>query len=147
MKRVLICLALAGCGAAPAPDTPATLRDPAAPVGAQMDVTADRLHGEWRIVEGAGVPPGASVSIAPGCIVIAGDSSDLVEVAPGRFSADGAPLWVHWLDADARTVAMGDPGGGRVFVLDRTGAPGERLIAAREILDWYGYDLAALRGS
>ena len=147
MKRLLICLALAACGSAREPVAPAALRDPAAPVGAQVDVTAERLYGEWQVVEGAGVPPGAAVTIAPGRIVIAGKRADFAQVAPGRFTADGAPLWVHWLDSDARTVAMGDPEGSMVFVLDRTGAPGERLAAARDILDWYGYDLAALRGS
>ena len=124
MKRLLICLALAGCGAAREPVAPAALRDPAAPVGAQLDVTAERLHGDWRVVEGAGVPTGAAVEIGPGRIVIAGETSDLGEEAPGRFRADGAPLWVHWLDADARTAAIGDPGGGRVFVIDGLGVRG-----------------------
>jgi apolipoprotein D and lipocalin family protein len=58
----------------------------------------------------------------------------------------GAPLWVHWLDFDNRTAALGAPDGSRVWIMDRSGAPAERLSAAREILDWYGYDLSRLRG-
>ncbi|NIY99674.1 lipocalin, partial [Salipiger sp. HF18] len=38
-------------------------------------------------------------------------------------------------------------GGARVWIMDRTGRPGERLTAAREILEWYGYDLRRLDGS
>ncbi|SLN27766.1 hypothetical protein ROJ8625_01152 [Roseivivax jejudonensis] len=147
-----LCLALGlmACGrAGPDADAPAPvagLRDPSAPVGAQVDADQGRLIGRWVVVEGAGVPPGAPVEFAPGRMRIAGQAYDLVETGPGRFAVGGRPLWVHWLDADTRTVALGDPGGGWAFVLDRTGQPGERLVAAEEILDWYGYDLAALRG-
>ena len=126
------------------PAPPAPLRQSGAPVGAQIDVTAARLEGEWQVVRGAGVPPGAAVRFAPGRMRIAGTDHAVEEVAPGRFTVAGRPLWVHWLDADGRTAAMGDPGGAWVFVLDRTGRPGERLAAAEEILDWYGYDLTAL---
>lgn len=53
---------------------------------------------------------------------------------------------MHWLDDDNRTAALGDPGGARVWIMDRTGTPRERLAAARSILAWYGYDLGRLSG-
>ena len=72
---------------------------------------------------------------------------------PGRWVAEfptlaqagGAPheIWVLWFDFDRRTVALGDPDGKFVTVLDRTAqGGGDRIVAAREILDWYGYDLS-----
>jgi apolipoprotein D and lipocalin family protein len=138
----ILCASLAACGAREdAPAAAADLRDASAPVGAQVDVTAARLSGEWQVVQGRGVPPGARVSFSPDTLTVAGQSYPLTEEAPGRFRAGGRALWVHWLDADARTAAMGDPDGAWVFVIDRTGAPGERLDAALSILDWYGYAL------
>ncbi|ETX29117.1 lipocalin [Roseivivax isoporae LMG 25204] len=141
-------LALAGCGArGPGPEAAAPLRQDGAPVAAQVDADAARLQGDWVVVAGAGVPQGAAVRFLPGAVEIAGTRHPLVETGPGRFSAGGRALWVHWLDADARTAALGDPEGGWVFVIDRTGAPGERLAAARTILDWYGYDPRATGGA
>ena len=42
---------------------------------------------------------------------------------------------------------MGDPDGQRVWIMDRTGRPGERLRIAREILQWYGYDVTRLEAT
>ncbi len=96
------------------------------------------------MVEGAGVRPGAALRIEGGVMTIDGRPHPLSVEGTGRFALSGQPLWVHWLDADDRTAAMGDPSGGRVWIMDRRGAPGERLVAAHEILRWYGYDLAQL---
>ncbi|MHA6344041.1 lipocalin [Roseivivax sp. CAU 1761] len=146
---VLALALLAACARNPESPVPspaaAGLRDPAAPVAAQVDAGPERLAGEWRVVQGAGLPPGAALRFAPGRVTIAGTEHALDTLGPGRFAVAGRPLWVHWLDADARTAALGDPGGAWVFVIDREGRPGERLAAARTILDWYGYDLGALR--
>jgi apolipoprotein D and lipocalin family protein len=57
----------------------------------------------------------------------------------GRFLWSREDLWVHWLDADNRTAAVGNPTGQWFAILDRTGKPGERRRAAREVLEWYGY--------
>lgn len=72
---------------------------------------------------------------------------------PGRFVASdpdlaalaGLPreIWVYWMDFDDRTMAIGDPGGRFVAILDRSAIGGaDRITAARDILDWYGYDLS-----
>ena len=70
--------------------------------------------------------------------------------APALVGADpegiGAEWWVLWVDADYRTLAVGTPDGRFGFILNRDGAlPPDRLAAAREILEWNGYDLARLR--
>ena len=42
---------------------------------------------------------------------------------------------------------LGDPNGTRVWIMDRTGRPGDRLRPAQEILEWYGYDLSRMEGA
>lgn len=118
------------------------LRDARQPVASQVDADAERLAGAWRVVEGAGVVPGMAVEIGPDRFIVAGSAQPLVSEGRGRFRVGDRALWVHWLDADARTAALGDPEGGWWMILDREGRPGERLAAARTILEWYGYRLS-----
>ena len=74
-------------------------------------------------------------------------------IETGRMQLSGAdpagigqPWWVIWVDVDYRTLVIGTPSGDFGFILNRDGAlPQDRLAAAREILDWNGYDLARLR--
>ncbi len=71
-----------------------------------------------------------------------------VRVAPGRISVAGLadPLWLLWVDGDYRTMVVGTPSGRIGAVLNRPGGiSGDRLAAAREILDWNGYDLSRLQ--
>jgi apolipoprotein D and lipocalin family protein len=140
--------ALAGCGVARAPQPgAAALRDPAAPLASQADASAARLAGSWVVVQAAGgVAPGSAVTVSGDSLTLDGRRLPLEDLGRGRLRLGGAPLWVHWLDFDNRTAALGAPDGSRVWVMDRSGAPAERLSAAREILDWYGYDLSRLRG-
>lgn len=146
MRRVLAILLLSGCaGTGELPHADIPLRNPTAPVASQTDASLERLEGTWTIVEGAGIPPGEYIVFHNDTIVVGGISHPLSQEAGGRYSVGGDQLWVHWLDADNRTAAMGDPGGARVWIMDRTGRPGERLHAAREILEWYGYDLKRLK--
>ena len=61
-------------------------------------------------------------------------------LSAGDYPSD---LWLLWADTARRTVAIGDPGGSFVLILDRGAAGGaDRIAAAREVLDWYGYDLS-----
>lgn len=58
---------------------------------------------------------------------------------------DQRELWVIWVDEGYRTAAIGEPDGGYAWVLDRSATGGEdRIAAAREILDFNGYDTTAL---
>lgn len=144
MSRFALLLALAGCAAIPATKDPLPLRNPTAPIASQADVTLHRLSGTWIVVQGAGLPPGTPLRFARTQAQVAGRPVTLTAGRQGRFTLDGEEIWVFWLDADNRTAALGDPHGRRVWIMDRTGQPAERLRAAREILDWYGYDLTRL---
>ena len=149
MRRVAALILLLGaCSAKPValPRTEIPLRNPTAQVASQADAALSRLAGGWVVVSGAGLAPGDRLTFGRDFIVLDGVSLPLREVTPGRLMVGEDALWVHWLDADNRTAAMGDPAGSRVWIMDRTGRPGERLRAAREILDWYGYDLARMEG-
>lgn len=72
----------------------------------------------------------------------------LVPVGPGRLQSAAnaaAPWWVLWVDADYRTLVVGTPNGSLGFILNRTpDISQDRKNAAREILDWAGYDLRRL---
>jgi apolipoprotein D and lipocalin family protein len=72
---------------------------------------------------------------------------------PGRLrlaGADpaglGAEWWVLWVDDGYRTLVVGTPSGAFGMILNRTAdLPPDRLRAAREVLEWNGYDLGQLR--
>lgn len=65
---------------------------------------------------------------------------------PGRITRDGEELWVMWVDADYRIAVIGTPDGRFGRILSRTPQPRPDLLAAaREILDFNGYDLAGLK--
>lgn len=75
-------------------------------------------------------------------------------VGPGRLSVrlDGvpvtAPYWVLWVDESYRTAVVGQPDGRAGWVLNREPViPQDRWIAAREVLDFNGYDLTRLQRS
>ncbi|WP_425102143.1 lipocalin [Tropicibacter sp. S64] len=121
------------------------VRNPTAQVASQADVTLDRLSGDWVVVEGYGIAPGARIRIADGLFVLDGRPMPMVVERAGRLMVQGRPVWVHWLDVDNRTAALGDPNGSQVWIMDRTGKPGERRQAARDILAWYGYDLGRMQ--
>ncbi len=120
------------------------LRNPTAPVASQANVTPDRLTGAWTIVLGGGVPDGATLTFDAAAMQLGAETRALRFEGQGRFVWGTSRLWVHWMDADNRTAAIGDPGGAWFAIIDRAGLPRERLNAAREILDWYGYDVDRL---
>lgn len=64
----------------------------------------------------------------------------------GRYNLPqlATPLWVLWIDADNRSMAIGTPNGGLGMILSKDAIPMDRLQAAREILAWNGYDLAKM---
>ncbi|SNS42751.1 lipocalin family protein [Antarctobacter heliothermus] len=144
--RLIAVLLLAGCAAAP-DTTKLPLRNPTAPVASQTDAALGRLAGDWRVVQAAGIAPGAQLRFGADQAVLAGQAVALSDQGRGRLLLGDRPVWIYWIDADNRTVAMGDPDGQRVWIMDRTGRPGERLRIAREILQWYGYDLTRLEAT
>ncbi|SEW25549.1 apolipoprotein D and lipocalin family protein [Cognatiyoonia koreensis] len=155
---------------------PGLLRNPTAPLASQTDVTAARLKGDWYVREERGLRSllGDEITISDGgadSLVLMSDTgacSDqtnlcstytqriaLIPVGPGRWqvvqASDGFPLdelWVLWMDFDDRTVAVGGPTGKYVWIMDRGRSGGtDRITAARDILDWYGYDVDRLEGA
>ena len=54
------------------------------------------------------------------------------------------PIWVLWIDADNRSMAIGTPDGRLGWILSKDSIPTDRLLAAREILAWNGYDVAKM---
>ena len=66
---------------------------------------------------------------------------------PGRFAETGGrQFWVLWVDEGYRTAVIGTPDGSFGFVLNRDAAiPADRLEAARQVLDFNGYDVAQLQ--
>lgn len=146
MKPLMAALLLAGCATAPNLDS-LPLRNPTAPVGSQVDATLTRLAGNWRVVQGAGIAPGTRLSFGASQAVLPQGAVAVSDAGRGRLRLGSDILWIYWIDADSRTAALGDPDGRRVWIMDRTGRPGDRLRAAREILSWYGYDLTRLETS
>lgn len=141
-------LVLAACDPAPpVPKTAIPLRNPTAPIASQVDVTLDRLQGDWRVMTGAGIAPGSHLKVKESLILIDGVEQSFSRVGPGRFKLGDEDIWVHWLDINNRTAALGNPSGARVWIMDRQGKPSERLQAARKILEWYGYDLSRMKSS
>lgn len=161
MHRIalLALLALAAC-AAPPPVT--GFRDPAAPIYSSAVLDAAGLAGDWRQVGDFAATPGCEAALqfvpggaglrAEGALCLAGQlqpvSGLLVPVGPGRFALAGLPdpLWVLWADGDLRTLVLGTPSGRFGMILNRGGAlPPDRLTAARDVLEWNGYDVERLQ--
>lgn len=152
----LMALTLAAC-VARTPELPAGNYRPA---GGQMYSSAvmdtSRLPGRWTQVAAFGPKPACKpggVDIKPGGDVafrlcLGGKDTKgagkLQVTGPGRFSVAGQVWWVLWADGDYRTLVIGTPSGAFGFVLNRDGKiSSDRMTAAREILDWNGYDMTA----
>lgn len=73
-------------------------------------------------------------------------------VGPGRLAVSfpsvpfgAADYWVLWTDESYRTAVVGAPNGRSGWILNREPTiPGDRLVAARQVLDFNGYDLSRL---
>ena len=162
MKRARFWLAvLAGC-AGPAPETAQGLRDSKALIGATSRYDAARFKGPWLVRDsfGDGVAQVALVETTKGpafqlCSQVGcGDGGTLwlaQKQGQGRYALsrpDGSTrtLWVLWVDEGFRTAVVGNPAGDFGWILDRSASGGaDRIAAAREILDFNGYDTDQLR--
>ena len=157
MRRLTLVagLALSACAA---PTDTGAFRTAKAPIYSNASLDLGRLAGAWQQVAtygatGPDCPAGGAefTATASGLtgqarLCIAGQVRDwsgpVTPAGPGRFAIGGAePWWVLWIDADTRTLVIGTPTGAFGFVLDRDGQiPADRLVAAREILAFNGYD-------
>ncbi len=163
MRRMISALTvLAACSAPPAPGW----RDATQPVASAALFEPTRFTGEWHVV--ARYPraadrdctgevmdyDGASMRwrcLAPGGAVMREwQGPAYPQTLPGRLTTDLGSFgledfWILWVDFDYRTAVIGTPSGAAGYVLNRDpDIPGDRMTAAREMLDFNGYDPAAL---
>jgi len=132
-------------------------RDLAAPIGSTTRGVLADLSGDWIVAAAfPGGPeggPGQRVSLSAtgpgaGTLQLRGVEMPVTVGLPGRLidMANGTEYWVIWVDDDFRTAVIGTPEGTFGWIMDRPGqASPDRLIAAREILDFSGYDLSRLQ--
>lgn len=168
-----ILLGLAACTPAQIAETPVPVfRNTAAQIASQTDVSAARMAGNWVIRQSfanhgySGVrltidvlPDDAlqvsfprQICVDAQCIMQAGPLVLLRSTGPGRWMPVDPPqywpsgeLWVMWMDFDSRTAAIGTPSGEFGWIMDKNPTGGrDRIIAARDIMDWFGYDMARL---
>lgn len=162
MRPALAVLALlAACAS---PDT--GWRDGSRPIASAALFEPARFQGEWHVV--ARYPRAVDRECAREVMDYDGaamrwrctgaDGSELrnwqgaarLQALPGRLATDLGSFglddfWVLWVDWDYRTAVIGTPSGAAGYVLNREPAiPSDRMAAAREVLDFNGYDTAAL---
>ncbi len=156
-----LCL-IAACVPAP---RQAGFRDRSVPISSSTAFDPARFQGQWQVVGAFGDAARCGVldedwRIGTAAFVITGmrcgpqGGTGYRTVArlsgPGRVSRDGPggaeEIWILWVDADYRVAAFGTPDGGFGGILARPGqARADLLTAAREILDFNGYDISRLQ--
>lgn len=134
-------------------------RNQTQPIASKALFEPMRFAGDWRVVAGYPGPDlcqggrlsievtGAQFTETLRCPdrseprVLSGKS-----VGPGRYQAGAQTRWVLWTDEGYRTAVIGTPDGSMAWILDRTARiPADRRAAARELLDFNGYDLSRLQ--
>lgn len=144
-----LCLAawVAACG-----DSTDQLRDPGVPMGGTTRFEAVRFAGDWQAVACVG-PCDAKVRYeahgADEMIRQIGPARLTYQItAPGvmRTGKIDQTIVVMWVDDGFRTAAVGTADGGWAAIINRAGvaAGPDRIAAAREILDFNGWDIDRL---
>ena len=168
MRRLILlfCLVVAACSAKPK-TLPHSFRPATAPIYSNAVFAVERVAGRWdQVAAFSGPDPlGCNSGYAAflpldgtlqvdyqlclaGQMVTGGGA--IVPTGPGRFSIKGdtgigQDWWVLWVDESYRTLAIGNPSGTFGFILNRGQAlPSDRMIAAREVFDFNGYDVRKL---
>lgn len=138
-----------------------TFRDTGTPIWSAAALDPVSLAGDWQQVAGFASQTGGcrtgTLSIGPeagglklsGSLCLNGKPERLRGRAdltgPGRLTVSGEEWWILWVDSGYRTLVIGAPSGRFGLVLDRGAIPPDRLQAARDVLDFNGYDLSLLR--
>lgn len=173
MRWMALFLVLAACGRVPGePALIPTYRDPAVPIASKALFEPGRYLGLWYEIARYPVPFEAGcrgvtaeygaleeglLSVVSTCRNGSGAITGRIEgtarvVGPGRLEVRfpsvpfvAADYWVLWVDEGYRTAVVGVPSGRAGWILNREPRiPPDRLAAAREILDFNGYDLSEL---
>lgn len=139
---------LAGCVAALTPG----YRDTNQPLSITTRAAPDLWQGSWHL---RAATPGMETTtslrfdtgqITPDCAPACGAGWQTAPIGPNRWrltnaEGDARELWLIWIDEGRRTAAIGEPKGRYAWVLDRSATGGaDRIEAAREILEFNGYD-------
>lgn len=171
LAAVLSLLAIAACGVVLAP----SYRDDSVTIASAANFDAARYVGRWYEVARYPNPfqaecPGAiadyGLTETPGVLSVRNTCLDAEGVASGQITGTAtdeglgrlsvrlqgvpvaAPYWVLWVDEGYRTAVVGAPNGRVGWILNRDpDIPEDRLAAAREVLDFNGYDLGQLQQS
>ncbi|WP_438990936.1 lipocalin family protein [Lentibacter sp.] len=146
-------LALAGCVPVSVPEAAfESYRDSAVMIASTLRFDLARFEGDWAV---RGAYPNdhlQRVTIkARGARRFVwrseGRAAQGEVTGPGRFRLAGqaADYWVLWVDEDFRTAVIGTPDGRFGLILDRkAGGGADRIQAAREMLEFNGYDLGQM---
>ncbi|WP_162178875.1 lipocalin family protein [Thioclava atlantica] len=145
----------------PAALTP--LRSPEARISSAALFEPERFAGDWHVVQsGVAGCSGAQhwTWDGQGAYQVSGtdcagaqkplDDRVVLTGPGGRLAArrayEGEPIFVLWVDQDYRIAALGTPSGRWGVILSRQSpARPDLLSAAREVMDFNGYDLARLQ--
>lgn len=166
MRGVLAALSflvVAGCAAFP------TYRDTSVPITSMAIFDPVKYEGLWYEIARFPVPFQAGCTqteatyrvTAPGELSVRNSclkdgALDVIEGSanvsgPGRLKVQlgampfAADYWVLWVDADYRTAVVGVPSGRAGWILNRDPEiPPDRLRAARDVLEFNGYDTSRL---
>ncbi len=132
---------------------PVTYRDRTVPIASKAVFEPADFAGVWRVVaefsdQRPDCEPVLSVDrdmIFFGCDAgIAYAGGPATYLGQGRYDVDGEPLWVLWLSHDGEAAVIGRPDGTAGAILARETISADRYNAARQILDFNGYDLTQL---
>lgn len=161
MKAVRLALAaavLAGCTVDD--KTEGFFRDSAAPITSIALFDQAKFAGHWDMIASYSpeicaldlvVVNAAQVNLAEQSCLGSTRHSAAQITGPGRFTPKDGPSkgvehWILWVDHAYRTAVIGTVTGEFGMILNRgQDIPADRLAAARDILDWNGYDLARLQ--
>lgn len=170
MRVISAALVLLGVACGPLPKPTGSFRDASVPISSTTRFDERRFEGLWYVVADFTGPPAPETRAAFGQFVWRFEARDgpafgiaksgvypaepqpYRETGVGQFAPDSfmlrnqPPVWVLWIDEDFKTAVIGTPDGSFGAILNRTPAlRADRLKAAREILDFNGYDLSKLR--
>lgn len=142
-------------------------RDAAQPIASAAMFEPERFAGQWHVVAryprvadqpcagevmnyGEGAMRWQCLS-ADGALLREWAGPALPQNYPGRFTTALGDdfglrnLWVLWVDFDYRTAVIGTPDGEAGYIVNRDPLiPPDRMTAAREMLDFNGYDVTQL---
>lgn len=161
-------MSLSGCDRSGGNETP--FRDGDKPIGAIVRFEPDRANVDWHV---RAAYPGdedlrtvrlVDIGSGEGTVTMIRSECDNGVCTPmaqqwpaeqlgtaryqlGRKAGkEATQMWVLWIDEGFRTMVVGSPKGRYAWILDRKPTGGaDRIKAAREMLDFNGYDLTRLQ--